>query len=82
MESPIKKFRGLDMMQTAKSTVFNPHKVGSLSEGPRFSSVLAKYQVNDEDNNFPIELINPEPADELRQSRFAAKSNVKKQREE
>ena len=59
MESPIKAFKGLDMMQTAKSTMFTPHKVGALPEGPRFSSVLAKYQGNDEDSNFPIELINP-----------------------
>ena len=69
-------------MQTAKSTMFTPQKVGGLQEGPRFSSVLAKYQSNEDSSNFPIELINPEPVEEdFRQSRFAAKSNLKKQRE-
>ena len=63
MDSPIKMFKGVDMMQTAKSTVLNPHKVGALTEGPRFSSVLAKYQNSDEDNGFPLELINPEPVE-------------------
>lgn len=47
------------MMQSAKSTIFTPQKAGPLTDGPRFSSVLAKYQSNDEDNNFPLELINP-----------------------
>ena len=81
--SPIKLFKGVDQMQTAKSTMFTPNKVGGLNDGPRFASVLAKYQGGDEDNNFPIELINPEPVeDSHRKSRFAAKSNIKKQREE
>ena len=80
--SPNKVFKNLDMMQTAKSSLFNPCVADILDEGNRFSSVLAKYQNND-DHNFPLELINPEPGeDDHMQSRFQAKSNRKKQREE
>lgn len=69
-------------MQTAKSNLFNPSAAGILDEGNRFSSVLAKYQ-NCDDNNFPLELINPEPGSEDHiKSRFEVKSNRKKQREE
>lgn len=85
MPSPIKGFKNLDMMQTAKSNLFNPFATGGLEDGQRFSSVLAGYQSNDDDHNFPIELINPEPGEDGEahvKSRFETKSNRKKQREE
>ena len=71
-------------MNTAKSTMFTPQRVsGGVQEGQRFSSVLAKYHHADGDSNFPLELINPEPVeDATRKSRFAVKSNQKKQRDE
>lgn len=62
MPSPIKAFKNIEMMQTAKSNLFTPFN-GNFEEGQRFSSVLAKYQ-NNEDNNFPLELINPEPGED------------------
>jgi cell division septum initiation protein DivIVA len=81
--SPIKKFNGLDMMQTAKSTMFNMNSKGPLTSGQKFSSVLAKYQSKSDSGNFPLELINPEPADsDHRTSRYVAKTTAKKQREE
>ena len=46
LPSPIKAFKNLDMMQTAKSNVFAPSADGNLDDGRRFSSVLAKYQNN------------------------------------
>lgn len=52
----------LDMMATAKSNLFTPYKTSNLDDEMRFSSVLSKYRrTNDEDNQFPVELINPEP---------------------
>jgi len=82
--SPIKLYKGLDEMHTAKSSMFTPQRTGSMQEAHRFSTVLAKYQTADGDNNFPLELINPEPAadDDARKSRFAVKNNQKKQRED
>lgn len=69
-------------MQTAKSNLFTAYNT-NFEEGQRFSSVLAKYQ-NNEDHNFPLELINPEPADDYnhKQSRFEVKTQRKKQKEE
>ena len=50
------------------------------------STVLSKYKKSDdEDNQFPIELINGnhgESGELQRKSRFITKSNIKKQKEE
>ncbi len=53
MPSPIKEFKGLDMIQTAKSNLFNRYS-GHMEEPQKFSSVLDKYQHSDSDNLFPI----------------------------
>jgi len=51
-------------MQTAKSNVFHGFSPQGFDEDMKFSSVLSKYKrSSDEDNHFPVELINPEPAD-------------------
>jgi hypothetical protein len=51
-----------------------------------FFSVFSKYRHtnnNDKDNQFPVELINPEPLEvDKNQSRFEVVSRRKKQREE
>ena len=74
------------MMQTAKSTLFAPFPNG-FEDDIKLSAILSKYKRGrDEDSNFPVELINPEPGedDDFRQgkSQFEIKSNRKKQREE
>jgi hypothetical protein len=49
----------LDMIQTAKSNVFNPYRSPHFDEDVRLSTMLSKFKRNkDEDNQFPVELIN------------------------
>lgn len=73
-------------MQTAKSNLFTPFK-DNFEEEIKFSSILNKYKKGqDDDNNFPVELINPEPGEDEQfdhgKSRFEVNSKRKKQREE
>jgi ATP adenylyltransferase/5',5'''-P-1,P-4-tetraphosphate phosphorylase II len=82
-----KKLTNLESMPTTKSNLFTPFTNG-FDDDIRFSAVLSKYKRGkDEDNHFPVELINPEPGyDEPEfhkgKSQFEVKQNLKKQREQ
>jgi hypothetical protein len=83
--SPVKKRSPLDMMPTAKSKLYSPY-LNTADEDAKFSVILTQYRRGrDEDNNFPVELINQEPEDENfhnGKSIFEIRAAHKKQREE
>lgn len=59
-----KRSPNLEMMQTAKSTMFAPFANG-FEDDIKLSAILTKYKRGrDEDSNFPVELINPEPGED------------------
>ena len=74
----------MDMIQTAKSKLLTPYKA-AIGDDLRFSEVLAKYRSSQqEDNQFPLELISPENEENSQQANgkscFEVNGNKKKQR--